>query len=100
MEENARRFLATELFNLMEVRQVAKRLKIEAAIDGLADGKGGDQVAFSVRSQTVSFWHEVDLFDSSIRVELDGKSWEVRTMDDVMYLVVRLKREYHLRWYS
>lgn len=99
MNESARRLLATELMRLIEVRQVARRLEIESAIDGLADGEGSDQAAFRVRSQTVAIWMEVELFDSSIRVEMDGKNWEVRSVDDVKLLVVRLQRDYHLRWY-
>ena len=99
MDVNARRLLATELMRLIEVRQVARRLEIEAAIEGLWDWQGSDQAAFRVRSQTVAIWLEVDLFGSSIRVELDGKKWEVRTVDDVMLLVGKLRSDYHLRLY-
>ena len=39
MDENARRLLSTELMKLIEVRQVARRMEVEAAIEGLSDWK-------------------------------------------------------------
>ena len=99
MNENARRQLAIELMRLIEVRQVSKRLEVEAAIEGLRDWKGGDQIAFGVRSKNAEFWLEVDLFDSSTRAMLDGKVCELKTVNDVMVFVGRLQRAYHLRWY-
>lgn len=100
MDENARMLLATELRKLVELRQVARRLEIEAAIDGLADGQGSDQAAFRVKSQNAEFWLDVDLFDSSTRAMLDGKVWEMKTVNDVMVLVGRLQSGYHVRWYT
>ena len=99
MDENARRLLSTELMKLIEVRQVARRMEVEAAIEGLSDWKGREPAAFRVTSQTLVIWLKVDLFDSSIWVELDGKNWEVKTLDDVKLLVRKLRSDYHLRWF-
>lgn len=45
MDVNARRLLSTELMKLIEVRQVARRMEVEAAIEGLSDWKGSEQAA-------------------------------------------------------
>lgn len=99
MDENARRLLATELMRLIEVRQVARRLEIEAAIEGLCDWQGSDQAAFRVKSQNAEFWLEVDLFDTSTRAMFDGKVWEMKSVNDVKLLVRKLRSDYHLRWF-